>query len=135
MVPVKSEVRACGNLAWIEDNRRKVDQLSGGRLGYVYLPDTGLGGFTNFNRYFFAQVEKQGVIIDERFNHGGELADYIIDYLQRKPMGDYHAALRPQTSLEPQGDLRTEGDDHQSIRRFGRRRACRGTSVRRTSVR
>jgi tricorn protease len=52
----------------------------------VYLPDTEYGGFTNFNRYFFAQVEKQGVILDERFNHGGQIADYIIDYLKRKPM-------------------------------------------------
>ncbi|MFN2449233.1 MAG: S41 family peptidase, partial [Candidatus Baltobacteraceae bacterium] len=72
--------------AWIEDNRRLVDKLSGGRLGYVYLPDTAYGGFTNFNRYFFAQVDKQGVILDERFNHGGQIADYIIDMLSRKPM-------------------------------------------------
>lgn len=75
------------NYAWIEDNRRKVAQMSGGKLGYVYLPDTGYGGFTNFNRYFFAQVDKQGVILDERFNHGGQVADYIIDMLSRKPMG------------------------------------------------
>ena len=42
------------------------------------------GGYTNFNRYFFAQVGKQGAIIDERFNQGGQIADYIIDYLRRK---------------------------------------------------
>jgi tricorn protease len=75
------------NLAWIEDNRRLVDRLSGGALAYVYLPDTELGGFTNFNRYYFSQVEKKGVIIDERYNHGGQVADYIIDYLSRRPMG------------------------------------------------
>ncbi|HET7813906.1 MAG TPA: PDZ domain-containing protein [Candidatus Baltobacteraceae bacterium] len=74
------------NYAWIEDNRREVERLSGGKLGYVYLPDTGYGGFTNFNRYFFAQVDKQGVILDERWNHGGQVADYIIDMLSRKPM-------------------------------------------------
>ena len=74
------------NYAWIEDNRREVDRLSGGKLGYVYLPDTGYGGFTNFNRYFFAQVDKQGVVLDERWNHGGQVADYIIDMLSRKPM-------------------------------------------------
>jgi tricorn protease len=73
-------------LAWIEDNRRKVDQLSGGRLAYVHLPDTANGGFTNFNRYFFAQVGKDGAVLDERFNHGGQLADYIIDYLKRPMM-------------------------------------------------
>jgi tricorn protease len=72
--------------AWIEHNQQLVDRLSGGRIGYVYLPDTAWGGFSNFNRYFFSQVDKQGVVIDERFNHGGSLSDYIIDYLQRRPM-------------------------------------------------
>ena len=74
------------NLDWIESNRRKVDELSGGKLAYVYLPDTAAGGYTNFNRYFFAQVGKEGAILDERFNHGGQLADYIVDYLRREPM-------------------------------------------------
>ncbi|MBV9439314.1 MAG: protease, partial [Candidatus Eremiobacteraeota bacterium] len=77
---------ALRNLDWIENNRRIVDRLSGGRLAYVYLPDTGFGGFTNFNRYYFSQVDKQGAIIDERFNHGGQVADYIVDALNRKPM-------------------------------------------------
>ena len=84
VVPVRSET-SLRNRAWIEDNRRTVDRLSGGKLGYVYLPDTEFGGFTNFNRYFFAQVGKQGVIIDERYNHGGQIADYVIDFLSRKP--------------------------------------------------
>ena len=86
VVPAGSEF-ALRNLDWIESNRRKVDEMSGGKLAYVYLPDTGFGGFTNFNRYFFAQIGKEGVILDERFNHGGQIADYIIDYLNRKPMG------------------------------------------------
>ncbi len=86
VTPVANE-HALRNYAWIESNRRIVDRLSGGKLGYVYLPDTAYGGFTNFNRYFFAQVDKQGVILDERFNHGGQIADYIIDMLSRKPMG------------------------------------------------
>lgn len=85
VTPVASEF-ALRNYAWIEHNRREVERLSGGKLAYVYLPDTGYGGFTNFNRYFFAQVDKQGVILDERFNHGGQIADYIIDMLSRKPM-------------------------------------------------
>jgi tricorn protease len=83
--PVGSEF-PLRNLNWIESNRREVDRLSGGKLAYVYLPDTEYGGFTNFNRYFFAQVGKEGVILDERFNHGGQIADYVIDYLKRKPM-------------------------------------------------
>ena len=85
VVPLESEL-GIRHLAWIEGNRRKVDQLSGGRLGYVYLPDTGWGGFSSFNRYFFAQVGKEGLVVDERFNSGGQLADYIIDYLRRPIM-------------------------------------------------
>lgn len=82
VVPVDSE-RALRNLAWIEENRRKVDAMTGGRVAYVYLPDTMYGGYNNFNRYFFSQTDKQAAIIDERFNHGGYLADYIVDYLRR----------------------------------------------------
>ena len=81
--PIASEARL-RNIDWIEANQRKVDQLSGGRLGYVYLPDTGEGGFTNFNRYYFAQTQKQGAIIDERFNGGGQVADYFIEVMNRR---------------------------------------------------
>ena len=73
-------------LAWIEENRRKVDRLSGGKLAYVHLPDTAGGGYTNFNRYYFAQAGRKGVVIDERYNGGGSQADYIIDYLRRDLM-------------------------------------------------
>jgi tricorn protease len=83
VVPVGSE-SGLRNLAWIEDNRRKVDQLSGGRLGYVYIPNTGGPGYTSFNRYFFAQTNKHGAVIDERFNGGGLLADYVVEYLNRQ---------------------------------------------------
>ena len=82
-IPSEGDLR---NQAWIDHNRAVVDKMSGGRLGYVYLPDTHWGGYANFNRYFFSQVDKQGVIIDERFNHGGLLSDYIIQYLKRRPM-------------------------------------------------
>ncbi len=99
VVPVANDF-PLRNLAWIESNRRLVDRLSGGKLAYVYLPDTEFGGFTNFNRYYFSQIEKKGVVLDERFNHGGQVADYIIDYLSRKP----EAILVPRygkTSLDP----------------------------------
>lgn len=84
VVPVDSE-DGLRNLAWVEDNRRKVDQLSGGKLAYVFLPDTAGGGYTYFNRYFFSQLEKDGAVIDDRYNRGGHAADYIVDYL-RKPL-------------------------------------------------
>jgi tricorn protease len=82
VVPVASEA-TLRNIDWIEGNQHKVDELSGGKLAYVYLPDTGGPGFTNFNRYFFAQTEKQGAIIDERFNGGGQVADYFVEVLGR----------------------------------------------------
>lgn len=84
VVPVASE-DGLRLRTWMEDNRKKVDQLSGGRVAYVYLPDTANGGFVNFNRYYFSQVGKQAAIIDERFNHGGDIADYIVEQLKRTP--------------------------------------------------
>lgn len=85
VVPIPTE-NGLRNLAWIEDNRRTVDRLSGGRLGYVYIPNTGGGGYTSFNRYFFAQTNKHGAVIDERFNGGGLLADYVVEYLKRSQL-------------------------------------------------
>lgn len=82
VVPTSSELQL-RHATWIEENRRKVDRLSGGKLAYVYLPDTANGGLTNFNRYYFAQVDKQGAVIDERFNSGGQVADYIIEVMRR----------------------------------------------------
>jgi tricorn protease len=82
VVPVANE-QTLRTRAWVEDNRRKVDSLSHGQLAYVYLPNTGGPGYTSFNRYYFAQQDKKGAIIDERYNGGGQAADYIIDVLQR----------------------------------------------------
>ncbi len=103
VVPVPGEY-GLRNLAWIEGNRRKVDELSGGRLAYVYLPDTYLGGYTNFNRYYFAQIGKDGAVIDERFNQGGLIADYVIDYLRRPLMG-YFAARDGADYITPVGSI------------------------------
>jgi tricorn protease len=85
VVPVRDEHKL-RHLAWVEDNRRKVDQMTNGRVAYVHMPDTASGGYLNFNRYFFAQVDKEAAIIDERFNHGGQLATDIIEYLKRPLM-------------------------------------------------
>jgi tricorn protease len=85
VVPIESEM-ALRNLAWIEGNRRKVDELSKGKLAYIYLPDTASEGYAYFNRYFFSQAGKQGAVVDERFNGGGTNTDYILDYLRRTLM-------------------------------------------------
>ncbi len=83
VVPTPDET-ALRNRSWMESNMQRVNELSGGKLAYVYLPNTAGGGFTNFNRYYFAQVGREGALIDERFNTGGQAADYIIQYMQRK---------------------------------------------------
>ncbi len=82
VVPVPGE-QGLRTRAWVEENRRFVDKRSNGQLAYVYVPNTGQGGFESFNRYYFAQQDKQGAVIDERYNGGGSAADYIIDVLQR----------------------------------------------------
>jgi tricorn protease len=105
VVPVASDA-GLRQRAWVEDNRRRVDELSGGRLAYVWLPNTAQGGYTYFNRYFFAQMDRPGVIIDERFNQGGSAADYIVDVLAREkhgyfnnPVGDRRPFTTPMAGI------------------------------------
>ncbi len=82
VVPV-SHAMALRKQDWIDHNQKLVNKLSHGKLAYIYLPDTAAGGWTDFNRYFFSQIGKQGAIVDERFNHGGLLANYVINELQQ----------------------------------------------------
>lgn len=103
VVPVGNE-GGLRNLAWIEGNRRKVSELSGGKLAYVYLPNTGGAGYTNFNRYYFAQIDKEGAVIDERFNGGGSAADYIIDYM-RRPLMNYWSTREGEDFTTPIGSI------------------------------
>ncbi|MBX2871289.1 MAG: PDZ domain-containing protein [Saprospiraceae bacterium] len=81
--PIRSE-NALRQRAWVEDNRRKVEELSGGRLAYIWVPNTSIPGYVSFNRYFFAQQDKEGAVIDERYNGGGLLDDYMVDLMTRK---------------------------------------------------
>lgn len=82
VVPIRSE-NGLRTRTWVEDNRRLVDKLSNGRLGYVWVPNTGGPGYVSFNRYYFAQQDKEGAVIDERFNGGGLLDDYMVDLMTR----------------------------------------------------
>ena len=78
------------NLAWIEENRRKVDEATKGRVGYVYVPDTGRGGQTDLVRQFVGQFQKEGLVVDERFNSGGQIPDRFVELLNR-PLYNYWA--------------------------------------------
>jgi tricorn protease len=103
VVPVASET-GLRNLAWIEGNRRKVSELTDGRVAYVYLPNTSTAGYSNFNRYYFAQIDKDAAVIDERFNGGGTAADYIIDYM-RRPLMNYWATREGADFTTPVGSI------------------------------
>jgi tricorn protease len=89
VVPVGSE-GGLRNRDWVEGNLRKVEAATGGRVAYVYVPNTTLQGYVYFKRYFFPQADKEAIIVDERFNGGGQVADYYIDWL-RKPVISYWA--------------------------------------------
>ena len=87
VVPVANE-GALRNRDWVEGNMRKVHEATNGQVAYVYVPNTAAEGHEYFKRYFFPQADKAAIIIDERFNGGGQLADYVIDILKR-PVQSY----------------------------------------------
>jgi len=87
VVPLGNEY-TLRNRDWVEGNLRKVTEATNGQVAYVYVPNTSVSGHEYFKRYFFPQVDRKAVIIDERFNGGGLLADYYIDILQR-PLQSY----------------------------------------------
>ncbi len=86
VVPVANEL-PLRQRAWIEDNRRRVDSLSHGTLAYVWVPNTSAPAITAFDRYYYAQQDRKGAVIDERFNQGGLLDDYMVGIMSRTPVG------------------------------------------------
>lgn len=82
VVPLEEESQL-RNRAWVEGNLRRVQEATDGRVAYVYVPNTAGLGHTYFKRYFFPQAHKDAVIVDERHNGGGQVADYYIDLLRR----------------------------------------------------
>ncbi|HEY3862995.1 MAG TPA: PDZ domain-containing protein [Verrucomicrobiae bacterium] len=104
VVPIKDE-QALRNRDWIEGNLKKVTEATGGKVAYVYVPNTAELGHEYFKRYFFPQSDRQAIIVDERFNGGGQIADYYLDIL-RRPFISYWAmrygadAKAPQASIQ-----------------------------------
>ena len=88
VIPIASEA-GLRQWEWISRNREYVERKSGGKVAYVYLPDTGDNGFAFFNRMFFAQSDCDAVIVDDRRNSGGQAANYILDVLNRKYMSGW----------------------------------------------
>jgi tricorn protease len=86
LVKTLSDESRLRNLAWIEESRRRVEEASGGEVGYIYVPSTGIDGQTELVRQFYAQFKRKGLIIDERFNNGGQIPDRFIELLNRKPL-------------------------------------------------
>jgi len=82
VVPVANE-SSLRNRDWVEGNLKKVNEATKGQVAYVYVPNTTTLGHEYFKRYFFPQANKKAIIVDERFNGGGQLADYYIDLLQK----------------------------------------------------
>ncbi len=85
-VPGENSLRT---LAWVEENSKKVDELSGGKIGYVYIAGYGLDGYQDFIRALYAATNKEGLIIDQRFNGGGITSDMMIDALKKTPILAY----------------------------------------------
>jgi tricorn protease len=98
VVPIEDEA-PLRNRDWVEGNLRKVTEASNGRVAYVYVPNTAGAGYTYFKRYFFPQADREAIIVDERHNGGGSVADYYIDIL-RRPMISHWA-------MRYGGDLKT----------------------------
>jgi len=91
VVPIANE-RNLRNRDWVESNLRYVTEKTNGRVAYVYVPNTAGLGHEYFKRYFFPQVDRDAIIVDERYNGGGQVADYYIDLLRRPYIS--HWAMR-----------------------------------------
>lgn len=101
VVPVADEA-ALRNRAWVEGNIRKVTEATNGRVAYVHVPDTADLGHLYFKRYFFPQADRAAIIVDERHNGGGSVADYYIDIL-RRPYVSHWATRYGADFITPQG--------------------------------
>jgi tricorn protease len=103
VVPIAEE-SALRNRDWVEGNIRKVTDATNGRVAYVYVPNTANAGFEYFRRYFFPQADREAIIVDERYNGGGDVADYYIDIL-RRPFVSHWATRYGEDITTPQAAI------------------------------
>ena len=90
-------------LDWIEANRRRVDQMSGGRLGYIHVPDMGAPGLREFIKWYYPQLNKEGMVIDVRANGGGNVSRMLIERLRRKVLGVNYRRADEEGGTYPDG--------------------------------
>ena len=107
VVPVADEA-ALRNRDWVEGNLKRVEAATQGRVAYVYVPNTSTLGHDYFKRYFFPQADKEAIIIDERHNGGGQVADYYIDLL-RKPFVSFWATRYGEDIKTPSASIQGPG--------------------------
>jgi tricorn protease len=103
VVPVENEADL-RNRDWVEGNVRRVTEATDGRVAYVYVPNTAGMGHTYFKRYFFPQADREAIIVDERYNGGGSVADYYIDIL-RRPLVSFWATRYGQDIKTPMAGI------------------------------
>jgi tricorn protease len=90
-------------LDWVEGNRKRVDALSNGRLGYLHIPDMGAPGIREFIKWYYPQLNKEGLVIDVRANGGGNVSRMIIERLRRKLLGVNYRSYDQDGSTYPDG--------------------------------
>jgi tricorn protease len=88
---------------WVENNRKMVDKLSGGRIGYIHVPDMGDAGISEFIKWYFPQIRKEALIIDDRANGGGNVSRMLIDHLSRKPLATQFQRTVERPDIYPDG--------------------------------
>jgi tricorn protease len=93
-------------LDWIESNRRMVDRLSNGRVGYLHIPDMGAPGIREFIKWYYPQLDKEGMVVDVRANGGGNVSRMIIERLSRKVLGYNFDRANQDATTYPDGAFR-----------------------------
>jgi tricorn protease len=90
---------------WVETNRRKVDELSGGRIGYLHVPDMGADGISEFIKWYYPQIRKEALIIDDRANGGGNVSRMLIGRLSKRLLGAQFSRTNEDPALYPEAFL------------------------------